>query len=70
MITGPVSGTFTLTIDTTADLNLIANEASVTHNMYIRSTLDDYTSDGRKSYTQINIVISATGCNCAALGWD
>jgi len=38
------SGTYTLTIDTTADLSLIANEASVTIPLYVKATLDDYTS--------------------------
>ena len=38
------SGTYTLTIDTTADLSLIANESSVTIALWIKATLDDYTS--------------------------
>jgi len=70
VITGPTSSTFTLTIDTTVDLSLIANEASVTIPVYIKSTLDSYTAYTRESYTLINIVISQTGCNCAALAWD
>ena len=58
VITGPTSSTFTLTIDTTVDLSLIANEASVTIPVYIKSTLDSYTAYTRESYTLINIVIS------------
>lgn len=38
------SGTYTLTIDTTVDQSLIANEASVTIPLYIKATLDDYTA--------------------------
>lgn len=43
-ITGPATSTYTLTIDTTADLNLIDDSASVTHNLFIKATLDDYTA--------------------------
>ena len=40
-----VSGsTYTLTVDTTADLTLIDNEATKTISIYIKATLDDYTS--------------------------
>jgi hypothetical protein len=70
VITGPVSDTYTLTVDTTVDLTLIDNEASKTIPLYIKSTLTDYTSYTRESYTLLNIVISQTGCNCAALAWD
>ena len=69
VISGPVSDTYTLTIDTTADSSLIANESSVTIALYIKATLDDYTSDNRESYTQINIVINAAACDCSALAW-
>ena len=31
VLSGPVSGVYTITIDTTVDLTLIADEASVTH---------------------------------------
>ena len=44
VITGPVSDTYTLTIDTTQDLSLIDNETSKTISVYIKATLDDYTS--------------------------
>jgi hypothetical protein len=64
------SGTYTLTIDTTADTTLIANEASVTIPLYIKATLDDYTSDNRESYTLVNIVINEVACDCSALAWD
>ena len=56
VITGPSSGTYTLTIDTTADSSLIDNESSVTIPLYIKATLDDYTSDNREVYTLVNIV--------------
>ena len=51
-------------------MSLIDNEASKTISVYIKATLDDYTSYTRESYTQVDIVISQTGCNCAALAWD
>ena len=70
MISGPSSSTYTLTIDTTKDLTLIDNETSKTISVYIKATLDDYTAQNRESYTQIDIVISQTGCNCALLAWD
>jgi hypothetical protein len=70
VISGPVSDTYTLTIDTTADSSLIANESSVTISLYIKATLDDYTSDNRESYTQVNIVINEVTCDCSAMAWD
>lgn len=70
VITGPVSGTYTLTIDTTADLTLIDNEAQKTISVYIKATLDDYTAQTRESYTQVDIQITAAGCVCSALAWD
>jgi len=48
VISGPdSSGVYTMTIDTTKDLNLIVAEASKTHNMFIKAKLDDYTSQTR-----------------------
>ena len=44
VITGPSSGTYTLTIDTTVDLSLIDNEASKTISVFIKATLDEYTA--------------------------
>ena len=45
VLTGPASnGEYTITIDTTVDLTLIDNEASVTHNIQVKSTLSEYTS--------------------------
>jgi len=64
------AGTYTLTIDTTADLTLIANEDTVTLNLWIKATLDDYTGYTRESYTAVNIVISEITCVCTALAWD
>jgi hypothetical protein len=69
VITGPVAGVYTMTINTNNDLSLIANEASVTHNMFIKATLDDYTSDTRVVYTAVNIVIGQVTCDCASLRW-
>ena len=71
VITGPTTaGVYTMTIDTNQDLTLIAAEASVTHNMFIKATLDDYTTYTREVYTAVNIVITQAGCDCSALAWD
>ena len=64
------SGTYTLTIDTNQDVDLIANEASVTIAVYIKATLDNYTSYNRESYTLVNIVINEVTCDCSSLAWD
>ena len=64
------SGTYTLTIDTTADLSLIANEATKTISLWIKATLDDYTAYNRESYTQVDIVIAELSCVCTELAWD
>lgn len=58
-----------MTINTANDLNLIAAEASVTHNMFIKATLDDYTTQTREVYTAVDIVITQAGCDCSALAW-
>ena len=57
VISGPVSDTYTLTVDTTVDLSLIDNESTKTITAYIKATLDDYTAYTRESYTQVDIVI-------------
>ena len=68
VISGPAAnGQYTLTIDTTKDTNLIATEATVTHNLFIRARLDDYNSV--ESYTAVDIVVSAATCSCNALAW-
>lgn len=69
LITDDGAGTYTLTIDTTVDLTLIDNESTVTIPMYVKSTLDDYTTWTREQYTLINVQIDASACNCASLGW-
>ena len=45
-VSGPdfTTGAYTLTIDTTADQSLIADEASVTITIYIKTVLVDYSS--------------------------
>ena len=57
-----------MTIDTTQDLSLIADEASVSHSIQIKSTLDSYTSVTK--YTQLDITITQVGCDCSSLAWD
>jgi hypothetical protein len=66
-ISGPVSSTYTVTIDTSLDLNLIANEASVTYTLYVKSTLDSYTSQVK--YTALTVTITEVGCDCSYLRW-
>ncbi len=70
VITGPVAGVYTLTFDSTVDLTLIDSEASKQIDVYIKATLDDYTSDNREVYTKLEVTIGEITCNCAALGWD
>jgi hypothetical protein len=55
VITGPATNTYTLTIDTTKDLNLIASEATLTHDLWIKATLTDYNTIS--SYTNVKIKI-------------
>ena len=64
------SEVFTLTVDTTVDSSLIANENTVTIPIYIKSTLTDYTGYNRESYTLVNFVIGEITCDCTALTWD
>jgi len=49
---------------------LIANENSVTHNMFIKAKLDDYTTYTREVYTAVDIVINSATCDCSPLAWD
>ena len=68
VISAPSSqGVYTLTIDTTKDTNLIADESTVTIPLYIKATLDDYTNEAIVSYTLLNVVINEVTCNCAAM---
>lgn len=60
----------TFTIDTAADTSLIDSEASKTITVYLKASLDDYTSYTRETYTQIDILINAASCICDALAWD
>lgn len=68
VISGPVTDTYTLTIDTAQEDDLIAAESSVTVPVYIKATLDNYTS--RVSYTLLNVVINELICDCSLLAWD
>ena len=70
VITGPVAGVYSLTVDTTKDLSLIGTDASATINIYIKATLDDYTAQTIVSYTRIDILISQAVCSCAGLVLD
>ena len=69
-ISGPVSDAYTLTTDIAADSTLIDNELSKTISICIKEMLDDYISDNRKSYTQVNIVINEITCDRSAMAWD
>jgi hypothetical protein len=71
VITGPTAaGVYTLTIDTTADTNLISTESTVTIPLYIKATLDDYTSQSIVSYTLMNVVVNEVTCSCSAMQWS
>ena len=70
VISGPVSDVYTLTIDTTVDQSLIANESTVTITAYIKATLTDYTAYTREVYQQFNIIVTEIACSCTALAWD
>lgn len=68
VLSGPVSGVYTITIDTTVDLTLIGAEASVSHPIQVKSTLDSYT--GVTRHNQLDITITSVGCDCSYLAWD
>jgi hypothetical protein len=67
VITGPIAGVYTVLVDTTKDLSLIADEASKTHTLQLKSTLDGYTSQIKR--TALTVSISAASCDCSALAW-
>ena len=67
VITGPVSGTYTILVDTTKDLTLIDNQASVSIVLQVKSWLDSYTS--QKVYTPITVSLSTASCDCSHLKW-
>jgi hypothetical protein len=66
-ITGPVGSTYTMSFDTSVDVDLIASETSVDHIVYVKSTLTSYNS--QVTYTPITVTITQTGCDCSALLW-
>ena len=68
VLSGPISGVYTVTIDTTVDLDLIADEASVAHTIQVKATLDGY--NAVVAYTQLDITITEAGCDCSYLAWD
>ena len=68
VLSGPVNGVYTITIDTTRDLTLIGDEASVSHPIQVKAKLDSYTT--RVTYTQLPITITQAGCDCSSLAWD
>ena len=67
IITEPVAGTWRLTLDTTLDLDIIANEATVTKNLWIKTTLDLWS---QSEYEQITIIINSGACECQYLLWN
>jgi len=60
-------GKIRLTIDTTEDLSLIADESTVDVELKIRTNLGAYTD--RKHYTLITVTINAATCDCQYLLW-
>ena len=67
-VVSQADGTWTLTIDTAEDLSLIGDEDSVTHNLFIKTTLDDYPT--KFEYDQIDVTITEATCDCQYLEWD
>ena len=67
VITGPVNGVYTVLVDTTKDLTLIDDQASVSKTLQLKSTLDSYNQ--RTKYTALTVSISAAACDCSALKW-
>ena len=68
VITGPVNGVYTVLVDTTKDLTLIDDQASVSKTLQLKSTLDSYNT--RTKYTALTVSISAAACDCSALKWS
>ena len=68
-VTGPdfTTGKYVLTIDTSADLNLIADESTVALTLYIKTIIVDYNT--QLQYTAFTVNIDATTCDCTALLW-
>lgn len=68
-LSGPdaTTGKYVLTIDTTADLSLIAAEAQVSHVIYVKTTLSDYSS--QTQYSAFTVVIDEATCDCTHLAW-
>ena len=56
-----------LTLNTSLDLTLISNEASITHTLYIKSTLDDWSVS---EYDAITVTIGEAECDCSYLVWS
>jgi hypothetical protein len=68
-ITGPdfTTGAYTLTIDTTKDLTLIDDEATVAKTLYIKTVIVDYNS--QTQYSSFTVNIGEATCDCSALLW-
>ena len=69
IITGPdfTTGAYTLTIDTTMDLSLIAAEATVAKVLYVKTVVSSYSS--QEQYSTFTINIGEAACDCTALLW-
>ena len=68
-ITGPdfTTGAYTLTIDTTKDLTLIDDEATVAKTLYVKTVITTYNS--QTQYSTFTINIGEATCDCTALLW-
>jgi hypothetical protein len=66
-MSGPVADTYTVSIDTTVDLNLIDDEASVDHTVYIKTTFNSF--GAVTNYTPITITIDEVVCDCSHMLW-
>lgn len=60
-------GTYSLNIDTTVSLELIGIQSSVTHTVYVRSKLDQYSTV--MQYSSFQIQINQLACDCQYVRW-
>ena len=68
VISDPMSGTYTLTADTSLDLALIANEAEIDIPLWIKATLTNYPAVIKRD--SITVKITEITCSCVHLLWD
>jgi hypothetical protein len=65
-ITEPVDGTYRITFDTTVDQGLLDDQSQLSHTLYIKSTLTDWS---HSEYDAITVVVTQATCDCSFLRW-